>query len=257
MPRLSTDATILRVPGLEAVPGLVHGFSTLAMGNMRLPAPGADPLTPERRAFAASMGMDGALLSVAGAVHGARVARVDGPSGAVRGHDALVTDRPGLPLMATFADCYPVLLFDPRRRALALVHAGWRGTAAGVAAEAVRALTTQYGCRPADLVAGVGPGICGRCYEVGEEAASRFDPAFLRPSEAHPERHQLDLAAANRDQLEACGVPPDAIHDHRACTRESALLPSHRGSADGLRFACIAAIGLPPGGPAPLDRDGR
>jgi copper oxidase (laccase) domain-containing protein len=150
-----------------------------------------------------------------------------------------------------------VLLFDPRRRALALVHAGWRGTAAGIAAEAVRALAAEYGCRPADLVAGVGPGICGRCYEVGEETASRFDPAFLRPSEAHPERHHLDLAAANRDQLEACDVPPDAIHDHRACTRESALLPSHRGSADGNRFACIAAIGQPPAGPPPLEREAR
>src|SRR6266566_347266 len=143
-------AALLTIPALAAEPGLVHGFSTLALGSMRGPAPGGSPLT------------------AAAAVHGAEVARVDEPAVVVPGRDALVTDRPGLPLLATFADCYPVLLFDPGRRALALAHAGWRGTAVGVARAAVEALRREYGCRPADLVAGVGPGICGRCYEVGE-----------------------------------------------------------------------------------------
>jgi YfiH family protein len=239
MPPSSTD-TILRIPGLDAEPGLLHGFSTLAMGSMRLPAPGADPLTPARLAFAAALGLDGAGLTVAGAVHGAEVARVDRPAGAARGHDALVTDRPGLPLLATFADCYPVLLYDPVRRALGLAHAGWRGTAAGIAGRAVEALGREYGSRPADLVAGVGPGICDRCYEVGEEVADRFDPAFVRPSPAG--RCLLDLAAANRAQLEAAGVPAERVHVHGACTRESDVLPSHRRSPDKNRFACIASI---------------
>src|SRR5689334_13797563 len=136
MPPSSTEAgtRLLRIPGLAAEAGLVHGFSTLELGSMRLPAPGADPLTPERLAFAAALGLDGARLTVAGAVHGVEVARVDAPAGAVRARDVLVTDRPCLPLLATFADCYPVVLYDPDRPALALVHAGWRGTAAGVAA---------------------------------------------------------------------------------------------------------------------------
>jgi YfiH family protein len=233
---------VLRVPGLARVAGLVHGFSTLAHGNMRLPAPDADPLTPQRRAFATALGLDGAALSVAAAVHGVEVARVDRPAGAVRGHDAVVTDRPGLPLLATFADCYPVLLYDPARRALALAHAGWRGTAAGMAARAVRALAAEYGSRAADLVAGVGPGICGDCYEVGEEVAVRFDPAHVRPSPRNAARRLLDLAAANRAQLEAAGVPPASVHVHGACTHESAVLPSHRRAPDGMRFACIAAI---------------
>jgi polyphenol oxidase len=240
MPPSSTDVSILRIPALEAEPGLLHGFSTLAMGSMRLPAPGAGPLTPARLAFAAALGVDGTRLTVAGAVHGAEVARVDRPLGAVRGHDAVVTDRPGLPLLATFADCYPVLLFDPVRRCLALAHAGWRGTAAGMAGRAVEALAREYGSRPADVVAGVGPGICGRCYEVGEEVAARFDPAFVRPSPAG--RHLLDLAAANRAQLESAGVPAGRVHVHGACTRESCVLPSHRRAPDGNRFACIAAI---------------
>jgi YfiH family protein len=210
------------------------------MGSMRLPVPGGDPLTPERLAFAAALGLDGARLTVAGAVHGAEVARVDDPAGAVKGHDALVTDRPDVPLLATFADCYPVLLHDPVRGSLALVHAGWRGTAAGIAARAVAALRREYGSRPADLVAGVGPGICGCCYEVGEEVAERFDAAFVSPSPAG--RRLLDLAAANRAQLQAVGVPPERVHVHGACTRESAVLPSHRRWPDGTRFACIASL---------------
>src|SRR5205807_319940 len=121
----SSIELILRIPGLDAEDGLLHGFSTLAMGSMRLPGPGADPLTPARLAFASALGLDGCRLSIASGTHGAEVARVDEPAGSVRGHDAVVTDRPGLPLLATFADCYPVLLYDPVRRALGLVHAGW------------------------------------------------------------------------------------------------------------------------------------
>jgi polyphenol oxidase len=236
----SIDAAVLRIPALAAEPGLVHGFSTLALGDMRRPAPGGDPLTPERRAFAEAVGLDPDRLIVAGAVHGIEVARVDEPTGAIRGRDALVTDRPGLALLATFADCYPVLAYDPAARAVALVHAGWRGTAAGVAARAVEALAREYGSRPARLVVGIGPGICAGCYEVGEEVAVRFDPALVRPSPAG--RHLLDLAAANRVQLESAGVPAERIHVQGGCTRESGVLPSHRRSPDGARFGCVVAI---------------
>lgn len=231
---------ILSVPRLAAEPGLIHGFSTLALGSMRGPAPGASLVTPARRAFAAALGLDGERLTVAGAVHGAQIARVDEPAGVVPGCDGLMTDRPGLPLLATFADCYPVLLYDPVQGALALTHAGWRGTAAGVAAEAVDAMREEYGSRPSDLVAGIGPGICGSCYEVGEEVAVRFAPAVVRRS---PDgRFWLDLAAANRAQLEAAGLPAGGIQIHGACTRESPELPSHRRSPDGTRFACLAAL---------------
>ena len=240
MPPSSTERPVLRIAGLDAAPELLHGFSTLGMGSMRLPVPGGDALTPARLDFAAALGLDGTRLTVAGAVHGAEVARVDGPLGAVRAHDALVTDRAGVPLLATFADCYPVVLHDPVRRTLALAHAGWRGTAAAIAGRAVEALRLEYGSRPWDLVAGVGPGICGRCYEVGEEVAERFEPAFVCPSPAG--RWLLDLASANRAQLEAAGVQAERVHVHRACTRESDVLPSHRRSPDGNRFACIASI---------------
>jgi YfiH family protein len=240
--RLAT-AGVLGIAALAGQPGLVHGFSTAALGCMRRHEDDPSSLTPARRAFAGALGLDPVRVTVAGAVHGAEVGRVDAGPGVVPDVDALITDRHGLPLLVTCADCYALIVFDPVRPALALVHAGWRGTAAGIARQAVRALTAEYGSRPADLVAGVGPGICAGCYEVTAEVAERFDPRFLQPAAGREAgRFQLDLAAANRAQLEEAGIPAGRIHEHGACTRETPELPSHRRSPDGSRFACIAAI---------------
>ena len=234
----STDQ-ILTISGLSGRPDLVHGFSTLALGSMQRDPAASSPLTPARAAFAAAVGLEAGRVTTVGAVHGTQVARVDRPAGLVPGCDALVTDRPGLPLLATFADCYPVLLFDPVRRALAMAHAGWRGAAAGVATAAVQALAREYGSRPGDLLAGLGPGICRRCYAVGEEVAARFPPTVVSRD---GDRILLDLPAALHAQLVDAGVLAEHVHVHGACTRETPELPSHRRSADGARFACLAAI---------------
>jgi YfiH family protein len=239
MPRSSIEP-VLRVRGLADEPGLLHAFSTLALGSMHGPSPDGLGLTPPRRAFAEAMDLLPGTLTVLGSVHGTAIARVDRPAGVAVRCDAAITDRPGLPLLATFADCYPVLLYDPVRSALALVHAGWRGTAAGIAGQAVEALSAQYGCRPSDLLAGIGPGICGGCYEVGEEVASHFEPAVVAPSPAG--RFQLDLAAALRRQLTAAGVPDGSVHEQGTCTKESEELASHRRTPDGTRCACLATI---------------
>ena len=225
---------------LEREPRLAHGFSTLALGSMRRGPDDPSPGTSARRAFAQELGLEPDQITVAGSVHGAAVARVDEATAAVEGVDALVTDRAGIPLLATFADCYPILLWDRERPALALVHAGWRGTEAGVAQAAVRALVREYGSDPGRLLAGIGPGICGDCYEVGEEVADRFEPEIVRPSPGG--RYLLDLAAANVRALLAAGLCRDRIHVLGLCTMESADLPSHRRSPDGNRFACLAAI---------------
>jgi len=246
MRRSSTEAgaaaAVLRIPGLAGQPGLVHGFSTLALGNMGARSVDGHALTPARKAFAEAIGLEPGRLVAAGAVHGAEVARVDEPVGVVRGCDALITDRPGLALFATFADCYPIVLYDPARRALALGHAGWRGSAGAVAARAVEALRREFGSRPEDLIAGLGPGICAGCYEVSEEVAGQFGPAHARAVDGGQGRALLDLAAVNVDQLVAAGVPRERVHLHGACTRECLQLPSHRRFPDGERFACIAAI---------------
>jgi purine-nucleoside/S-methyl-5'-thioadenosine phosphorylase / adenosine deaminase len=231
---------VLTIPELAREPGLVHGFSTSELGSMR--RSDTQLLTPARREFARRLGLDPERLSVAGAVHGAAVARVDSPRGAVEGVDVLLTNRQRTPLFATFADCYPLILFDPVQRAVALIHAGWRGTAAGVTLAAVGAMTREYGSRPSDLVVGLGPGICGSCYEVGDDVAAQFDAAVVRPG-PRAGAALLDLAEANRRHLVEAGVPPARIHSINLCTKESPDLPSHRREPDGTRFAGIVALG--------------
>jgi polyphenol oxidase len=233
---VSAVAPILKIPQLEAG-GLVHGFSTLALGNVGLShAPDPAPVMASRRDFARALGLD--RLTIMGAVHGAAVARVDASDELVDGVDVLVTDRPGVALFATFADCYPIVLWDPNRRCVALAHAGWRGTLAGVGAAAVRALLDEYGSDPSTIVAGLGPGICGRCYEVGEEVASQFDPRFV--SDGPGAGFLLDLSAANRAQLGEAGVRH--VHGLDLCTKETTFLPSHRRSPDGVRFGAIVSL---------------
>jgi polyphenol oxidase len=237
MLRPSTEG-LLAIPGLVESPRLIHGFSTAGLGSMR--GDGTLALTPPRSAFAAALGLPADRVTVVGAVHGRNVERVDGPSGVVPSCDALVTDRVGLPLLATFADCHPVLLLDPGRPALGLVHSGWRGAAAGVVGEAIIRLRQEYGSRPQDLLAGLGPGICGRCYEVGEEVAAAFAGEHVSPTENG--RFLLDIRSVLRGQLLAAGVPASRIHDLPLCTKETPELPSHRRSPDGVRFACLAAL---------------
>jgi polyphenol oxidase len=233
---VTTTPAALHVPELADEPGLVHGFSTLAIGSVGLKhVLDHAPVLASRRMFAGVLGLDGAELTTIGSVHGAGVARVDRPGGSVDDVDALVTDEPGVVLFATYADCYPVVLWDPEKKVAGLVHAGWRGTHAGVATAAVTFMEDQYGCRR--VRAGIGPGICGRCYEVGEEVASQFDARFVTPS---GDRFLLDLAAANRAQLEDAGVKP--VYEIGICTKEHYLFPSHRRHPDGKRFGAIVSI---------------
>ncbi len=234
---MTTTPAALHVPELADQPALVHGFSTVAIGSVGLKqAADTAPVVAARRTFAALLGLDGADLTTIGSVHGASVARVDTPVDSVDDVDGLVTDRPGVVLFATYADCFPIVLWDPERKVAGLVHAGWRGTRAGVATAAVKFMHREFGSRR--IQAGIGPGICGRCYEVGSEVATEFDSKFVRDGAG--DRFLLDLAAANRAQLEDEGVWP--IFDIGICTKEHYLFPSHRRHPDGSRFGAIVAI---------------
>jgi YfiH family protein len=227
---------VLRIHELDD-PAFVHGFSTNALGTVGLThAPDPIPVLASRRAFARAVGIGDEPLTTAGAVHGSTVARVDEPKDVVQGVDGLVTDRRGIALFATYADCYPIVLWDPVKRAVGLAHAGWRGTVAGVSKAAVKAMHDEYGSAPEDIRAGIGPGICGRCYEVGGEVASQFGAKFVTPA---GDRFVLDLAAANRSQLEEAGA---TVHVIGICTKESDFLPSHRRTPDGTRFGAIVAL---------------
>jgi YfiH family protein len=233
---VTTTPAVLHVPELADEAGLVHGFSTVALGSVGLThAPDPEPVLAARGAFARILDVDPATLTAIGAVHGSSAARVDDAREVVEGVDALVTDRYSVGLFATFADCYPIVLWDSERRCAGLAHAGWRGTLAGIAGATVRFMRAEYGSN--HVRAGIGPGICGKCYEVGREVAEQFDPRFVTPS---GERFLLDLAAANRAQLEEAGV--SAVYEIGMCTKESYLFPSHRRHPDGTRFGAIVGL---------------
>lgn len=237
---MRTIPATLQIPELADEPGLVHGFSTTLLGSVGLShAPDRAAALESRREFAQILGLDGnESLTVAGAVHGADVARVHWAPGAIDAVDALITDTKGIGLFTTHADCFPIVLWDPVNRAVGLAHAGWRGTDAGVALAALRAMQHEFGSQPGHVRVGMGPGICGRCYEVGEEVANKFDARFILPGRGG--RWLLDLKSANVAQLEDAGIK--TVYDIGICTKESYLFPSHRRHPDGTRFGAIVAL---------------
>ncbi|MGA3202438.1 MAG: peptidoglycan editing factor PgeF [Bryobacteraceae bacterium] len=141
-------------------------------------------------------------------IHSDRVLVADRP-GVVGEGDAAVTNRPDLAISIRTADCYPILLADARNRAVAAVHAGWRGTATQIVRKTVEKMSAEFGTSPADVHAAIGPGIGACCYEVGPEVARYFGSS---------ERTHLDLASENRKQLEAAGVPSSNIEALGVCT---------------------------------------
>jgi YfiH family protein len=134
--------------------------------------------------------------------------------------DALITNRPGVALSIRTADCFPILLVDPEHRAVAAIHAGWRGTEQGIVSRTLDAMCSDFDTSPRQIVAAIGPGIGACCYEVGQDVARRLglDGAG-----------RIDLAAINREQLIRAGVPASRIDTLGRCTFcESALFHSYR-----------------------------
>lgn len=156
-------------------------------------------------------------------VHGSTVHAVEGPG--VWTGDGLLTGVPGLLLRVGVADCYAVLLHDPVRRVVGALHAGWRGTVAGILPAALEQMQARYGSRPHDVRVALGPG-AGPGFQVGPEVAEQFARAGLeafRPDPHAPGRFCLDLVAALRQQALHAGILPehfwalgaDTLHDER------------------------------------------
>ena len=187
--------------------------------------------------------------------------------------DALITREPGVLLVVQTADCVPILLADPKRHAIAAIHSGWRGTVRRIAAKALGRMQMEFGTKPQDVIAALGPGIGQSCYEVGTEVAAEFqaqfpnarewfegpfdqladsdnDPNWLPwltmkpPGHAPPApRVHLDLIAANRAILEEAGIPARNISSSGQCTAcRSDLFFSFRKERTTGRM--MAAIGI-------------
>lgn len=135
--------------------------------------------------------------------------------------DAVITDRPNVPLGILTADCLPILLFDPVKKTAGAVHAGWKGTAKSVAATAVAAMTDDYGSRPEDIIAAMGPHIRSCCLKVKEDVRAEFGNAFGPLNKIFREDAgslYLDLRAANLLQLLGAGLKSDHIATIAPCT---------------------------------------
>jgi hypothetical protein len=145
-------------------------------------------------------------------VHSAEVVVARRPRGQAppQQADAIVTDRPQVTLLMRFADCVPILLFDPVRHAVGVVHAGWLGTVRRTTTAAVRTMVKSFGTHPSDLWAGLGPSIAAHHYPVGAEVVAALRESLGEEAERHlspsPSGTRLDLWSANSDLLRAEGV---------------------------------------------------
>ena len=131
--------------------------------------------------------------------------------------DALITDDLRRCVGVRTADCVPILLLDEKRHAVAAVHAGWRGTVSRIVMRTIEKMALDFGTRPSDVHAALGPCIRECCYEVGEEVAAQFEPLFPEWTVSPGKRH-IDLPEANRRNLRSAGVSDEHIFDSGLCT---------------------------------------
>ncbi len=163
-------------------------------------------------------------------VHGCRVVEAGAGTDPVEEADAVATAAPGVAACVSVADCVPILLADPRSGAVAAVHAGWRGTLAGAAAEGVRALVDRHGARPGDLLAVIGPGIGPCCFEVSPDLAGAFVASLGKGvATQRIQGSRVDLWRANALVLRGAGVSRTRVEVMGRCTScEPETFFSHR-----------------------------
>ncbi len=272
--------TVLQVPALTEIPWLIHGFSTRpggvsdADGEKVLNLGAVEWDTREnveenKRRFQSALGASGIPLVSLHQIHSDVIHTFNSaPAKQCKG-DASATNKPGLLLGVRTADCAPVLIVDPKKRVVASIHAGWRGTLARIVTKTIGQMHMEFRSRPQDLLAAIGPTIGGCCYEVGTEVASAFAAKFSNASEFFdelrtgdepnplqwlnmmPPGHQpppnkvlLDLKKANRAQLLEVGLREEHIFVTDLCTScDVDRLFSYRKEATGSgRLMSVIAI---------------
>lgn len=264
----SNEVPYLSFPVLSEIPFIRHGFSTRLGGvskgifaTMNLGHDsGADIDDPANvlenyKRIAKSIGVNPDTIVISQQVHKTNIRLVDEKDcgkGLLRERDyteidGLITNIPNVTLVTKYADCVPLYFVDPVRRAIGLTHSGWRGTVKKIGKITVEEMQKNFGSDPKDLIAVIGPSICGECYEVGEEVANEFTNAFhlegdndiIIPRENG--KYLCDLWAANQSVLSEAGLTPDHINVSGVCTScNPDLLFSHRKT--GGRRGSLAAF---------------
>jgi polyphenol oxidase len=214
---------IYRVPRWEQFHWLEHGFATRHTNDWP----------------------DVSRLATAQQVHSATVLTADDGAGQIGVGDAIITDRPGRLVGVRTADCVPILLVDPVNRAVAAVHAGWRGTAVAIVRCTISEMTGRFGTVPLHVLSAIGPAIGKCCYEVGSDVAGQF-VRWMPEIEHRVKPVNLDLEEANRRQLIEAGVQPGNIFAGAPCTFCTAdTFHSYRRDKDraGRMISCIGIRG--------------
>jgi YfiH family protein len=243
---------------LQAVPGLRHaittredGVSSGEYGSLNLAFHVDDALSDvqqNRRLLADALDYDANHLIAAQQVHGTNAQIVtanDSGSGAfdwdgaIADCDALIVAQTNVPVLIQVADCAPILLVDPVNRALAVIHAGWRGAVGKITSHTLQKMQQEFGTKPQIVLAGIGPCLCPACFEVGGEVAIQAPPESVISGYSKP---HLDLAAIISYDLAGVGVLPGQIETMSICPQcENDLLFSHRGqNGKAGRFGLVA-----------------
>jgi polyphenol oxidase len=245
---------VLQLAPFAKLSWLLHGFSTRVGGVSAFEGQKAlnlsfmdwdtkENVLENRRRLQAAVGAKGFQLVALKQMHSALIHPFSAAPAVPCAGDASLTNEPGLLLGTQTADCVPILLVDPKKRAVAAIHAGWRGTLARIAQKAVGQMRYKYGSKPADLLAAIGPSIGPCCYEVAAEFVTKFTSQFEDAEEyfdeartgdepnplqwlnMKPPGHQpppksvhLDLWKANRSQLFAAGLKAQNIFSSGLCT---------------------------------------
>lgn len=175
-----------------------------------------ETILKNRELFFGSLGIDENKIATSKLVHGNKVLVANEPIHA-EGYDAVITNKPRIFAVVSIADCTPVLIYDTRHKAVAAVHAGWRGTAAGITRETLVTMQKEYNTKGEDCLAFIGACISERSFEVGEEVAVQFDESFKK-FDSSRQKYFVDLKAANKKQLTDFGVLPQNIEVSEYCT---------------------------------------
>lgn len=223
-------------PGFGAASGTLQGFTTRHEGVSRPPYNSLNlgtntedaPHSVEgnRSILARAFGLTLEKLVTVRQTHGSDILVIDEPNDDFSHYlslecDAIITNQPGVMIGVTVADCVPILLADPVKRVVAAVHAGWQGTALRITQQTVSGMQRLFGCNPQDIQAAIGPCIAPCCYEVDQPVKDSFDknntPWEPVAEATSPGHWRLDMALANRLQLEEAGLPSAAIQTAGSC----------------------------------------
>ncbi|MBT3181062.1 MAG: peptidoglycan editing factor PgeF, partial [Deltaproteobacteria bacterium] len=202
MKKINTTAgELIQTDLIDDIGGIVHGFGVRGVTQAQ---------------YLDALGIEDRYILDTNQIHGKVVHCLMYPKGgSIIEGDAFMTDRPGLVCFVRSADCVPILIADKKNKAVAAVHAGWKGTALNIVDETLKAMNSVYGTEAVDCVAAIGPAICGKCYEVGVEVVEALSKLDINDKWKIDSSH-VDLKKANHALLEKLNISEVDVSD--SCT---------------------------------------